>query len=57
MEGHIMSVSVNKGSVKALDQIRVTVTDKVRNYENDPFFVKKAEQAKENLRKLGLPKK
>lgn len=57
MEDHIMSVSINKSSAKVLDQIRVIVTDKVKNHENDPYFVKKAEQAKKNLRKLGLPNK
>ncbi len=56
MEDHIMSVSINKSSAKVLDQMRVIVTNKVKNHENDPYFVKKAEQAKKNLRKLGLPK-
>ena len=35
---------------------RVTVTEKVGNYEKHPFFVEKANKAKEFLEKIGLPK-
>jgi len=31
------------------------VSDEVRSYANDPFFVKKAEEAKETIRRVGLP--
>lgn len=32
------------------------VSDKVKNYGNDPFFVKKAKEPKEFLEKHGFPK-
>ena len=32
------------------------VSDKVGNYANDPYFVKKANAAKAFLEKVGLPK-
>jgi hypothetical protein len=32
------------------------VSDKVGNYANDPYFVKKANAAKELLERVGLPK-
>ncbi len=35
---------------------RITVTDKVGNYEKHPFFVKKANEMKEFLKKAGVPK-
>ena len=31
------------------------VSDTVRSYENDPFFVKKAEEARKTLLRVGLP--
>jgi hypothetical protein len=31
------------------------VSDKVKSYANDPYFVKKAEEAKETLERVGLP--
>lgn len=31
------------------------VDPSVKNYENHPFFVKKAKEAKEWLKKVGLP--
>jgi len=34
----------------------ITVSDTVGNYENHPFFVKKAKEAKEFLKKAGIPK-
>jgi hypothetical protein len=32
------------------------VTNEVGNYEKHPFFVKKANEAKEKIKKVGLPK-
>ncbi len=32
------------------------ISDKVRDYGNDPFFVKKNQQSKEFLEKHGFPK-
>jgi len=34
----------------------VVVSRKVRSYADDPFFVKKAEEAKATIKKIGLPK-
>jgi len=31
------------------------VSEAVRSYENDPFFVKKTEQARKTLLRVGLP--
>lgn len=31
------------------------VSDTVRSYENEPFFIKKAEEAAETLKRVGLP--
>ena len=31
------------------------VSNEVRSYANDPFFVKKAEEARETIRRVGLP--
>lgn len=33
----------------------ITVSDKVGNYEKHPFFIKKANEVKEFLKKAGLP--
>ena len=59
-----MSVKANnkKNVTKASKQTatkkvaNVIVTDAVGNYEKHPFFIKKANAAKELLRKVGLPK-
>lgn len=32
------------------------ISDKVKDYGNDPFFVKKAKESKEFLEKHGFPK-
>lgn len=31
------------------------VSEAVRSYENDPFFVRKTEQARKTLLRVGLP--
>ena len=31
------------------------VSSEVRSYANDPFFVKKAEEAREMIKRVGLP--
>lgn len=49
-----MSVIVKKIGHEKL-QGKGTVSDKVRSYANDPFFIKKAEEAKETLKRVGLP--
>ncbi len=35
---------------------KVKVSNKVKDYGNDPFFVKKAKESKEFLEKHGFPK-
>jgi predicted RND superfamily exporter protein len=35
---------------------KVKVSNKVKDYGNDPFFVKKAKESKEFLQKHGFPK-
>ena len=49
-----MSV-VKKASVKGKEYDDIIVRDKVRSYANEPYFVKKAAEAKEFLRKHPLP--
>lgn len=41
---------VNKNPIKAI------ISKKVKDYGNDPFFVKKAEESKAFLEKHGFPK-
>ncbi len=35
---------------------KVKVSNKVKDYGNDPFFIKKAKESKEFLEKHGFPK-
>ena len=35
----------------------VNTSNKVKSYAEEPFFMKKAEEAKETLNKVGLPKR
>ena len=37
-------------------KINAKISDKVRDYGNDPFFVKKANESKKFLEKHGFPK-
>jgi hypothetical protein len=32
------------------------ISDKVKSYADDPYFVQKAEKARETLKRVGLPK-
>lgn len=41
---------------KKLVSKSITVTDKVKDYGNDPFVIKKNKQAKALLEKYGFPK-
>jgi hypothetical protein len=45
-----------KKSAGKAQTIKAIVTNEVGNYEKHPFFVKKANEAKELLQKIGLPK-
>ena len=47
-----MSVAVKRTKTKSL----VIVSKKVKDYGNDPFFVKKAKESKTFLEKHGFPK-
>jgi len=49
-----MSV-VKKAPVKRKEQDDIIVSDQVRSYAGEPYFVKKAEDAKEFMRKHPLP--
>ena len=49
-----MPVTVSNKRTKKASAI---VDSKVGNYEKHPFFVKKANEAKAILKKVGLPKK
>ncbi|MEO5562684.1 MAG: hypothetical protein ABIR18_04595 [Chitinophagaceae bacterium] len=51
-----MSKKKKKGGGKPVAGINAIISDKVGNYENDPFFIKKAEDAKAFLKKAGFPK-
>ena len=45
-----------KNKRTANKKIHGIIDSSVRNYENDPFFVKKANEMKELIEKVGLPK-
>ena len=47
-----MAASIKK---KAISTIKVVDEKKIRDYANDPFFIKKREQAEEFLKRTGLP--
>jgi hypothetical protein len=49
---HFMTVVKKEASGK--NHARGTVSDKVRSHADDPFFVKKNEEAKEALSKMDL---
>ncbi len=34
---------------------RAVVSDKVKSYADDPYFVKKTEEARQTLKRVGLP--
>jgi hypothetical protein len=47
-------MTVVKKEASEKNHARVTVSDKVRSHTDDPFFVKKNEEAKEALSKSDL---
>lgn len=47
------TINNTKISLKKLNGV---ISDKVGNYQADPFFVKKAAEAKALIKKVGLPK-
>lgn len=49
-----MSTALKRGTRERAYE-HATVSDKVKSYADDPYFVKKAEQAKETIKKFGMP--
>ena len=47
--------TVKKASVNEKEYNNIVVSDKVRSYADEPFFLKKEEKAKEFIRKHPLP--
>jgi hypothetical protein len=47
------TITINKGKS---DKGNITVKKNMRDYSNEPYFVKKAEKAIAFLKKHGLPK-
>jgi hypothetical protein len=45
----------NINSVEQITPANVTISDEVRDYSNDPTFIKRAQEAKEFLEKVGFP--
>jgi len=50
-----MSVSINKRTGAIKGQTNAVLSNQVKSYANDPYFVKKAEEAKKTIEKVGLP--
>lgn len=49
-----MSTALKKGREERF-QAYATVSDKIKSHADDPYFVKKAEEAKETIKKFGVP--
>lgn len=49
-------MSAVKKTASPKNQSGAIVTDKVKSFANDPYFIKKAEKARDILIKFGLPK-
>jgi hypothetical protein len=45
----------NSNFVEQIALTNVTISDEVRDYSNDPTFIKRAQEAKEFLEKVGFP--
>ena len=52
-----MSLSTTKRPKKGTSKGKNTITDNVKDYNSDPFFVMKTQEAKTFLKSHGLPKK
>ena len=50
-----MGTSLKRKKSKTVKKSTVVVSKKVKNYGNDPFFIKKAKQIETILKKHGLP--
>jgi hypothetical protein len=53
----MMAKSVKRISKAKKKQLPGTIDKSVGNYENDPFFVKKTQEVKARLEKMGLSEK
>ena len=51
-----MSTIAKRKSLEKNKKANAVVDPKVGNYEKHPFFIKKANEAKALLKKVGLPK-
>lgn len=49
-----MSTALKKGREERA-QAYATISDKVKSHADDPYFIKKAEEAKETIKKFGVP--
>jgi len=47
--------TVKKAAIKGKGYSEIIVSDQVRSYANEPFFVEKEEKAKEFLRQHPIP--
>ncbi len=51
-----MTVAASKKFRKSTSKGKITLSNKVKDYSNDPFVVKKAKAAETFLKTHGLPK-
>lgn len=51
-----MPIVVNNEAGNVKSRINAVISEHVKSYANDPFFVKKAEEARKTIEKVGLPK-
>ena len=49
-----MNVAAEKSSLEKPSKVKIS--NKVKNYGNDPYFIKKANESKAFLEKHGFPK-
>ena len=52
----IMPITVSKNIRITKSRVNAVVSKSVKSYANDPFFVKKAEEARKTIERVGLPK-
>lgn len=50
-----MKLSFNKKNADHIKLAKVTISDEVRDYSNDPYVKRKTQEAIEFLKKVGLP--
>jgi hypothetical protein len=52
-----MSITIKTSGKKGSITGEARLSEEVRSYENDPYFVNKGKKAEAFLKKVGLPKK